>query len=113
MSASPRRLQFVVGTSLLGASLSLGCASKAEPEPEPPHVNTAKQGEGATPTNTAPVEDPATPDEPAPTDTAAPSDPQTPEPTPDDAKAPDATVNVRYADPQPEPKRVNTRPNDV
>jgi hypothetical protein len=41
---SPRRLTFVVGTSLLTASLASGCHKSqptVNPRPEPPHVNTA------------------------------------------------------------------------
>jgi hypothetical protein len=44
---SPRRLTFVVGTSLLTASIATGCKSQptVNPGPEPPHVNTAAPAE--------------------------------------------------------------------
>lgn len=109
MSSTPRHLQFAVGTTLLGASLSLGCAGKTQPNDEPPHVNTAPVDP---PTNTAPIDDP---DE-TPSDAvdAPPSETPT-EGTPDESPKPDATVNVRTVEPAeraPEPKRVNTRPDD-
>jgi hypothetical protein len=104
MSSTPRHLQFAVGTTLLGASLSLGCAGKAQHD-EPPHVNTAPV---EPPTNTAPIADPVEtpPSETPPSETPADETP------PADAKAPDATVNVRTVEPEREPKRVNTRPDD-
>lgn len=111
MSSSPRHLQFAVGTTLLGASLSLGCAGKTQPNDEPPHVNTAPVDP---PTNTAPIADPDETPSDAPVD-APPSETPPADAPPDDAKAPDATVNVRNVEPEraPEPKRVNTRPDDV
>lgn len=68
MNPSSRRLTFVVGTSLLTASLATGC-KKSEPTvnpgPEPVHVN-----EGPAPEETVPEE---TPD--AATDAPAEEDP--------------------------------------
>lgn len=107
MSSAPRRLQFAVGTSLLGASLSLGCAGKAQPT-EDPHVNT---GPDEPPTNTAPIADPA--ETPSETPSETPPSETPPSETPADIEHPDATVNVRTVEPPREPKRVNTRPNDV
>jgi hypothetical protein len=65
MSPSSRRLTFVVGTSLLTASLATGC-KKSEPTVnpgpnEPPHVN-----EGPAPEEAAPEEDSGPPPEDAP-----------------------------------------------
>jgi hypothetical protein len=62
---SPRRLTFVVGTSLLTASIATGCKSQptVNPGPEPPHVNTAVPAE-APADETAPDE--TAPDEPEP-----------------------------------------------
>lgn len=54
MSPSSRRLTFVVGTSLLTASLTTGCKKDqptANPGPEPIHVN-----EGPAPDETTPEE---------------------------------------------------------
>lgn len=104
MSPSPRRLQFVVGTSLLG-SLALGCATTTV---EPVHVNPGPGAE--TPPEVAPSET-ETPPEVAPIESEG-SDPEPP--TADEAPRGDTTVNVRTADPEPpQPKRVNTRPNEV
>lgn len=50
MSPSSRRLTFVVGTSLLTASLATGCKKDqptANPGPEPVHVNTVPSEEPA------------------------------------------------------------------
>jgi hypothetical protein len=73
MSPSSRRLTFIVGTSLLTASLATGC-KKGEPTVNPgpeeaPHVNTAAPDEPApeetAPEETAPEETPEeTPDAP-------------------------------------------------
>lgn len=75
MSSSPRRLTFVVGTSLLTASLATGCKSKpmVNPGPETPIVNTA-------PTPDAPA------DETAPADEIAPADAPTDAPAEEDPK---------------------------
>jgi hypothetical protein len=62
MNPSSRRLTFVVGTSLLTASLATGC-KKSEPTvnpgPEPVHVNEGPAPEEAAPEETtdAPAED--------------------------------------------------------
>jgi hypothetical protein len=85
MSPSSRRLSFVVGTSLLTASLATGC-KKSEPtvnpgpEVEAPHVN-----EGPEPVEPGSEENPdATTD--AASDELEPDEP--------------ATVNVRHAEPK-------------
>lgn len=67
----PRKLQFVVGTSLLGVTLigSAGCRQKfvnPGPETEPPHVNPGPEpvapieGEGEQP-ETPPTDEPEAP----------------------------------------------------
>jgi hypothetical protein len=57
---SPRRLTFVVGTSLLTASIATGCKSQptVNPGPEPPHVNTAAPAEPPADETDAPAEEP-------------------------------------------------------
>lgn len=77
MSPSSRRLTFVVGTSLLTASLATGCKKSeptANPGPqEPPHVNTAVPDEPA-PDEPAPEESPDAPAEDGPNVNTVPSE---------------------------------------
>jgi hypothetical protein len=65
---SPRRLTFVVGTSLLTASLASGCHKSqptVNPRPEPPHVNTVAPAESPADeaTTDAPETEPEQPDD--------------------------------------------------
>jgi hypothetical protein len=90
---SPRRLTFAVGTSLLTASLAtVACADKTHVNVRPPqpeeHVNEGPEPEQA-PEQTAPEQPPDSQDSPEPQD-----NPDAPE------FNPDATVNVRHADPE-------------
>lgn len=92
-----RRLHFVVGTSLLGASLSLGCTPKPKPN-EDLHVNPGPNDRGPQ-------------SEPDDADAGAVDEPDEPIAEP----KPEADVNVGPIDePDPEPttKTVNTRPNN-
>jgi len=94
MASDARRLCFVVGTSLLG------CASKPTQPPDDINVNVAHSPdpEPERNINVAAHDPDAEPDE-APEDEAPPAD----------------NVNVGPMDPPekaPEPKHVNTRPND-
>jgi hypothetical protein len=100
MAPLPRQLHFVVGTGLLGASLSLGCTAKPDEKkqdntekkaPEPDHVNVGPQ-DPPEPIhiNTGPVEEPPTK-----MVNPGPTEEQPPEPPP------------------VEEKRVNIRPTEI
>jgi hypothetical protein len=109
--ALPRRLHFVVGTSLLGASLTLGCTAKPkEPEAKEP-INVRPEPEAP------PAEAPQPPQpvldgphinegpkpEPPPPEIIKVNPGPEPETAPEPEKAPEPVG----------PKGVNTRPTDI
>jgi hypothetical protein len=104
MAPLPPRLHVVVGTSLLGASLSLGCTAKPDEKkqdntekkaPEPDTVNVGPQDPEPVHINTGPIEEP-------PTKTANPG----PQDEPPVAEKPPEPAPV-------EEKRVNIRPTEI
>jgi hypothetical protein len=107
MAPLPPRVTFVVGTSLLSASLSLGCTPKKAPEQEDKNKKVQQPAPEHPPdnVNTGPQEEPKPEPEPIHVNEGPQPEPP-PEPPP-----PDVKVN-----PGPEPieeKRVNTRPTDL
>lgn len=101
--ALPRRLHFVVGTSLLGASLSIGCTGKPAID-EKPDATEKKPTEPEAPVET--IRD-------GPNANEGPK----PEPIPVTNEGPqvEPPPEVIAVNPGPEPieeKRVNTRPSE-
>lgn len=119
MSPPPRSLSFAVSTSLLTASLALagGCDDKqptVNPAPEKTPEHTVNEGPQPEPQPTA-NPGPEAPPEPPPTADAPPEPLPTANPGPEDFPEPvhvnEGPVDAPELEAAPEPKRVNTRPN--
>lgn len=120
MAPMPRRLSFAVGTSLLGASLSLGCTAKpAADEKKDTTEKKAPEPEVET-VNTGPLEPPPPPEPPPPQPihvNEGPIEPvhvnEGPQPEPEPPEQPLKVNPGPETDRAPEPKHVNTRPTDI
>ncbi|MFV8749513.1 hypothetical protein ACNOYE_03055 [Nannocystaceae bacterium ST9] len=112
---TPRRLQFVVGTGLLGASLTLGCADAKKADEGKKTINEGPQPE---PQPESPKPEPPKPEPPKPElespELESPEPlrvnegPQIPPPEPIIKTNPGPEP---VPDAAPEPKHVNTRPD--
>lgn len=110
--ALPRRLHFVVGTGLLGASLSLGCTG-GKPD-ETKKADDAKKVDKPEPDriNTGPVPEPPPP-QPLPLEPPSPQPIHVNEGPIEPPPPPELKVNPGPDEKAPEPQQVNTRPTDI